>query len=59
MINYYWWKDIDGRVGNVYAINEKYAKEKAESGFGEKVVKVELLEEKVSKNRFTGKYFDA
>lgn len=56
-MNYYWWKDIDGHTGNVYAKTEKEAKELAESHFGGKVTEVELLEKEVTKNRFTGKEF--
>ena len=56
-MNYYFWKDIDGCAGNVYAKNEQQAKQKAEEQFRTKVAKVELLEKDVRKNRFTGKSF--
>lgn len=56
-LNYYWWKDVKGHAGNVYAETEKEAKELAESHFGEKVTEVELLEKEVEINRLTGKAF--
>lgn len=56
-MNYYWWKDIDGYIGNVYAKNDEEAKQKVERDFGAKKPIVELLNKDVDTNRFTGNKF--
>lgn len=56
-MNYYWWKDAQGKVGNVYAKNEEEAKDNVKRGFGNEVSVVELIKEDVDINRFTGKSF--
>ncbi|MGC3791995.1 hypothetical protein [Priestia aryabhattai] len=56
-MNYYSWKAVSGNVGNVYAHDEEEAILKVETLFDLVVSEIELLEEGVRKNRFTGRYF--
>jgi hypothetical protein len=56
-VNYYWWKDINGYIGNVYAKSDSEAKQKVERDFGAKKPIVELLNKDVDTNRFTGDKF--
>lgn len=56
-MNYYWWKDTQDHVGNVYAKNEKDAVEIVERSFHNNVTDIELLEENVKRNHLTGKLY--
>jgi hypothetical protein len=56
-LNYYYWKGATNESGNAYAETEKEAVEKLERTFHVKVVKIELLEADVFKNRFTGEEY--
>lgn len=56
-MNYYWWKATNGNSGNVYAENEISACKKVDKAFGVTTYKVELVEENVKENRFTGERY--
>jgi hypothetical protein len=58
-MNYYWWRATDLSSGNVYAENEISAYKTVDKAFGVTTCRVELVEENVKENRFTGeKYHD-
>ncbi len=58
-MNYYYWKSTNGNSGNVYAENEISAYKTVDKAFGVTTYKVELVEENVKVNHFTGeKYHD-
>lgn len=52
-MNYYFRRDTEGYVGNVYATSSEDAEKKVYENFGYPVERVELLEENVKTNRFT------
>lgn len=56
-MDYYFWRDIEGYCGNVYAKNSEEAEKKVVENFGYPIERLEVIESNVKENRFTGEEY--